>query len=187
MYIAGAIFDLDGVLTDTAALHERAWHRVTGCTHAEYLSCFDGRKRIDGLRRFLESRSSCGNEKYMSDLCIDKDAIYQELLRTEGVRVHDDAREILEVLGIDGAYPCPVAVASSSRNARAVVKAAGLVDEFAVIVDGNGPEKPASYVLAAEQMGVAFSECAVFEDSPDALMLAIQAGCKYGIYVRKDR
>lgn len=174
-----AIFDLDGVLTNTAHLHERAWHEVTGCTHEEYLNCFDGKKRMTGLRAYMASRGDQANEPYLEHLCQRKDVVYRRLLGTEGIKVYDDAFELLRVLD------CPIGIASSSRNARSVAQAGGVVAQS--IVDGDGPSKPESYLMAAQELGVPFSECAVFEDSPEAALSAMKSGAKYVVFCRKDR
>ena len=181
MRIAGAIFDLDGVLTNTAALHERSWHEAIGVNHEDYLTHFDGRKRDEGLRRYFAARGDQANEPYMAHLCEHKDAIYHALLKTQGVKAYPDALMIMDAL------TCPIAVASSSLNAKAVIRSAGLSQRFSVVIDGNGPSKPASFTAAAEAMGVPISECLVVEDSPDALMMAVNAGAKYALFVRKDR
>lgn len=184
MGFSGAIFDLDGVLTDTARLHLKAWRETLKpmrLSEEDYARHFDGRKREDGLKAYLRAKNADANETWRKSVMARKDARYRELLLTETVRVYDDARQLIESLR----GKVKLAVASSSKNARMVLDSAGL--KFDAVVDGSGPAKPHSYVLAAKQMGVSFSECAVFEDSPDALMSAINAGCKYAVFMKKGR
>jgi HAD superfamily hydrolase (TIGR01509 family) len=184
LHIAAAIFDLDGCLVTTADQHERAWRQALEplkLTHDAFLKHFDGRTREQGLLSFLASIGSQANSSWMRDVMAGKDAIYRELLRSEGIEVHGDARTLLSLL------TCPLAITSSSKNAKAVIRAAGLSDRFKVVIDGNGVSKPECYTAAAEALGVPFSECMVVEDSPECLAQAIALGPKYGLFVRKDR
>jgi trehalose-phosphatase len=154
------ILDMDGVITQTARVHARAWK----CMFDEYLQqrnsreqevqepfsierdyhqYVDGKSRNDGVRSFLESRgiqipdgdpSEEPNWDTVSGLGNRKNEIFHELLQEEGVEVYDDAVQQIEMWKREG---LKVAVISSSRNCEAVLKAVGLLDVFDAKVDGN--------------------------------------------------
>jgi len=156
----GAIlFDLDGVLTDTAALHAAAWRqmfdeflRTWADTHdqpfvpfdlgSDYPDYLDGKPRYDGVRSFLASRSITlpdGTPQDPSDaLTVDglgnrKNELVQVLLKTDGVTAFPGSVRFLhhvKELGL------ATAVVSSSKNCQAVIEAAGIADQFDVRVDG---------------------------------------------------
>ncbi|GAC1453762.1 MAG: hypothetical protein PVSMB10_11450 [Pseudarthrobacter sp.] len=152
------IFDLDGVVTDTATVHEAAWKqlfdevledpRLTGqartgpFTAADYLDYVDGRPREDGVRSFLASRgvtlpdgkpSDAPGELTVSGLARRKDRLFNELLGRDGVRTFPGTVALIERLR---AARIPVAVATSSRNASAVLAAAGLSGTFDLVMGG---------------------------------------------------
>lgn len=183
--LLAAIFDLDGVLTDTTRLHERAWREALDpfpMTHEDYTKHFDGRKREEGLGRFLTAHGFETNQTWRDHVMERKGAAYDVLL-ANGVATYPDMELALQWLRMRGVR---TAVASSSRKADAVLDAAFLSNLFEVVIGGEQP-KPDSFKRAAELMGVPFSECAVFEDSPHAALMAMEAGAKYVVYVRKDR
>ena len=172
------LFDLDGVLTPTAELHQQAWPEMfeqfldehVGPDHApytegDYLAYVDGKPRFDGVRSFLESRGIHlpeGNRDEppgrgsISALGNRKNAVFQDLLRTQGIAPYPGSIRLLDHLAGLG---IPAAVVSSSRNAREVLEAAGLADRFAVVADGvvaaerGIPGKPAPdlFLAAAER------------------------------------
>jgi beta-phosphoglucomutase-like phosphatase (HAD superfamily) len=176
------LFDLDGVLTPTAELHKQAWTELfeqfldeyVGIDHepyteADYLAYVDGKPRFDGVRSFLASRGITlpeGNRDEppgsgsVSALGNRKNAVFQELLRSNGIDAYPGSLRLLDHLAVLG---IPAAVVSSSRNAREVLAAARLADRFPVIADGilaaerGIPGKPAPdlFLAAAERLGVA--------------------------------
>src|SRR5829696_6724126 len=148
------LFDLDGVLTPTADVHERAWTKMFNdflasrhagdapFTEADYHAYVDGRPRFDGVRAFLQSRRIELPEGSEADppglgtvgaLGNRKNQVFNELLETEGIAPYPGSLRLLDELTDAGKG---VAVVSSSRNAKAVLSAAGLIDRFPVIVDG---------------------------------------------------
>jgi beta-phosphoglucomutase family hydrolase len=169
----GAIlFDLDGVLTDTAAVHATAWQQMFdeflhtwSASHdqpfvpfdlaRDYPRYLDGKPRYDGVRSFLASRSISlpdGSPQDPSDaltvagLGNRKNDLVQTLLHTDGVTAYPGSVRFLHHVRELG---LATAVVSSSKNCLAVIEAAGIADQFDVRVDGwdveNGgiPGKPA--------------------------------------------
>ncbi len=210
-----AFFDMDGVLTDTARLHSRAWKRlfdgflrrraaargeafVPFDIQADYLAHVDGRRREDGVRQFLASRSIRLPEGSADDpeeaetiaaLSRRKNRLFAEELRA-GVEPAPGAAALLRALRHQGIR---TAVVSSSRNCAAIVEAAGLAGLLEVRVDGvdaaalDLPGKPAPdlFLEAARRLGVAPSRGALFEDA----LAGVEAGRRggFGLVVGVDR
>jgi beta-phosphoglucomutase family hydrolase len=154
-----AVFDLDGVLTETAAIHAQAWKRLfdefltrqaseTGTVFqpfdagSDYRAYVDGRPRSDGVRTFLAARGITLPEGEVGDppdaltvqaLGARKDAYFLEILARSGVTVFPDAQPLLANLRAAG---LKTALVSSSRNAKAVLDAGSLTALIDVVVDG---------------------------------------------------
>ena len=177
------LFDLDGVLTPTAEIHERAWKSMFDTFLAaradggawepfsadDYLAYVDGKRRVDGVRSFLASRDITLPEGAIDDAPGDdtvnglgnaKNAAFQQVLRRDGIDPYPRSVRFLDALDRRGTK---VGVVSSSRNATEVLEAAGLADRFAVVVDGNvaaarklpGKPAPDTFLAAAAELGVA--------------------------------
>lgn len=153
------LFDMDGVLTRTENLHERAWHRSltafldewserTGRPVApyddrvDYDRYIDGRRRLDGVRSFLASRGITLDEGTPDDpagfatvqgVGRAKNCIWLRLLDAEGAQLEPGAREYLAAVKAAGLW---TALVSSSANAGAVVERAGVARLLDVRVDG---------------------------------------------------
>ncbi len=208
-----ALFDLDGVLTPTADVHMRAWERmfndylasrasgspVDPYTTSDYFAYVDGKPRSDGVRAFLASRGielPDGNTDDQPEadtvggLGNRKNEAFGAMLREEGVAPYPASVRLLDHLASRGTA---VAVVSSSRNAAAVLAAAGLADRFDVVVDGQlaadqgleGKPSPATYLRAAEMLGVEPRRCVVLEDALSGVA-AGRAG-DFGLVVGVDR
>ncbi len=162
------LFDLDGVITGTAALHAFAWKRLFDDflgkreadrsravepfdEDAEYAELLDGKPRLDGVRSFLDARGIRLPEGDPADppeadtvhgLGKRKNRIFHEIIETRGVRTHPFAVPLLRLLEEKG---FSTAAVTASRNGEAVLRAAGVEDRFDVLVDG----------VAAERLGLA--------------------------------
>lgn len=154
------LFDMDGVLTDTAAVHDRAWKQVFdaflerwakrhGGTQApfdadtDYDDYVDGKPREDGVRSFLQSRGIQLDEGTPDDppdaetihgLGNRKNEALLQMIRKDGVEAFPGSVEFLRATRAAGLR---TAVVSSSANCAEVVKAAGLESYFDARVDGN--------------------------------------------------
>lgn len=206
-----ALFDLDGVLTPTAEVHMRAWRSLftdyltlrgeTGRPYDEhdYFDLIDGKPRDDGVRDFLASRQITVPEGEPSDppeadtvcgLGNRKNAFFAAALARDGVEPYAGSVALLDHLVRTGTK---VAVVSSSRNALAVLEAAGLADRFEVVVDGQvaadtglaGKPAPDTYLAAAERLGVEVARAVVFEDAVSGVRAGRAGG--FGLVVGVDR
>lgn len=204
------LFDLDGVLTPTAEVHMRAWQKMfsdfltsSGATEPyreqDYFDYIDGKPRYDGVRSFLDSREIELPEGRPDDpetaltvcgLGNRKDALFAEVLRTDGVRPYPGSVQLLDFLAGRGVG---MAVVSSSRNAPDVLKVAGLAMRFGIVVDGAvaadaglaGKPAPDTFEHAASLLGVPKERAVVFEDA----LSGVQAGRAghFGLVVGVDR
>ncbi|WP_448062839.1 HAD family hydrolase [Cellulomonas hominis] len=188
--VDAVLFDLDGVLTPTAEVHMRAWSRLfTGYftdrgvgpayRDDDYFAYIDGKPRYEGVAAMLASRGitlPLGTPEDGPDvetvcgLGNRKNAAFSEVLETEGVEAYPGSVALVDALIAAGRQ---VAVVSSSKNATAVLAAAGLSDRFGVVIDGvvavreglAGKPEPRTYEYAAEVLGVPSRRAAVVEDA----------------------
>jgi len=206
-----ALFDLDGVLTPTAEVHMRAWRdlfsdylTLRGETarpyaEADYFDFIDGKPRYDGVRDFLASRDITLPEGEPSDptsaetvcgLGNRKNDFFAAALAAEGVEPYAGSVDLLDHLAAQGTL---VAVVSSSRNAPAVLDAAGLADRFEVVVDGQvaadaglpGKPAPDTFLEGARRLGVDPERAVVFEDAVSGVAAGHAGG--FGLVVGVDR
>jgi beta-phosphoglucomutase len=180
MTIRGLIFDLDGVITDTAELHYRAWQRMADEAGLPFdrqaNEALRGIGRRESLGRVLGARSV--SEAEAEDLMDRKNGYYRELLQT---LTPDDvlpgSTELVEAARNRGLR---VALASASRNAREVLDRLGIADRFDAVCDGHTVEaaKPAPdlFLAAAAALGLPPAECVVFEDAADGVAAGHAAG-----------
>lgn len=157
--ITACLFDLDGVLTDTASVHTRAWKTMfdeylqaraerTGekfvpfDAGADYQRYVDGKRREDGVRSFLASRhielpeggpDDPPDAETVHGLGNRKNEMFHETVRKDGVEVFDGSRRYLEAVSQAGLR---IAVVSSSANTREVLDVTGLARFVEQRVDG---------------------------------------------------
>jgi len=167
MKLKGVIFDLDGVVVDTVPLHFKAWKQMFeeyGKTFSfeDYKKKVDGIPRIDGARAILSDLS----DRKLRKAAEKKQKYYLGFLNQKGVKVYQDTLELTKKLREKGAK---IAVISSSKNCRYVLRKAGVNKFIDVIIDGNeitkGKPDPQIFLIALQRLGLKPNECIVFEDS----------------------
>ncbi|MCU1692141.1 MAG: beta-phosphoglucomutase family hydrolase [Frankiales bacterium] len=211
--VTACLFDLDGVLTDTAAVHDKAWTETfdaflrgrdgEGFTPfdpvADYNSHVDGKAREDGVRDFLASRGIVLPEGTPDDppdaptvhgLGNRKNELLLRRIAEDGVEVYEGSRRYLQACADAGLRR---AVVSSSANTQQVLEVTGLAPFVEVRVDGvtvrseglRGKPAPDAFLRGAELLGVAPSQAAVFEDA----LAGVEAGRagRFGHVVGVDR
>jgi beta-phosphoglucomutase family hydrolase len=213
--VTACLFDLDGVLTQTASVHRAAWQETfNDCLKrweqqgeplapfdpaADYNDYVDGRPRADGVRAFFASRGITVPDGE-SDDPPDRDTVYgigtrkNEILlrriREDGVRVFDGAVTYLRAVERAGLRR---AVVSASENTREVLKVTNLTDFFEVVVDGvvaktenlRGKPEPDTFLACAQRLGVAPAQAVVFEDAVAGVAAGRAGG--FGYVVGVDR
>ncbi len=211
-HIEACLFDLDGVVTNTAVVHAAAWKEMFDAflrerdgegfapfTAADYDAYVDGRPRADGVRTFLASRGIELPEGGPDDpqaattvhgLGNRKNQLLLAKIRTDGVEPYDSTLRYLRAVRARGLR---TAIVSSSANCRDVLRSIDAEDLFDVRIDGvvaaerGLPGKPApdTFLAAARELGVEPARAAVFEDAL-AGMDAGRAG-GFGYVVGVDR
>lgn len=198
----GILFDLDGVITPTAEIHERAWSALFAdheYTNADYLLHIDGKPRYDGVRAFLASRGIAlpdgdpSDEPGNDSVCAlgnRKNELFNTILAREGVAPYPSSALALDLLEREN---IPAAIVSSSKNARAVLAAAGLGDRFEVVVDGvvaaaehiAGKPHPDTFLHAASLLGIAPRHSVVVEDAASGVAAGRAGG--FAVVIGVDR
>ena len=174
------IFDLDGVITDTAEFHYLGWQRLAD----EEGLAFDraANEALRGLSR-RESLLTLLGDRQVDDAELSRmmDAKNEFYVASLGSMSPQDALPGAVSLIVDARRRgMAVAIGSSSKNARTVLDKLGLTDLFEVIADGHTVEnaKPAPdlFLAAAEQLGIEPSRCIVIEDAAAGVDAALAAG-----------
>ncbi|CAL9395339.1 HAD family hydrolase [Streptomyces albus] len=211
--VRACLFDLDGVLTKTAVVHDAAWKETFDAflreregpgfrpfdPVADYDAYVDGLPRADGVRTFLASRGielpegtpdDPPDRRTVHGLGNRKNELLLEKIHQEGVEAYDGSVRYLDAVRAAGLR---TAVVSSSANCRDVLVAVGIADRFDARIDGivarerklPGKPRPDTFLAAAHELGAAPGEAAVFEDAL-AGMEAGRAG-GFGHVVGVDR
>jgi len=210
--IRACLFDMDGVLTETATVHARAWksmfddylRRRDGddfkpFTQDDYDEYVDGKPRYDGVESFLSSRgidlpqgkpTDAPSEETVDGLGNRKNDLVMKIIHDEGVTPYPGSVEYVDAVREAGLR---TACVSSSANAGEVLAAAGIRDRFDKVVDGHvveddglkGKPAPDTYLHGAEELGVSAAEAVVFEDA----LSGVEAGHAghFGFVVGVDR
>jgi beta-phosphoglucomutase family hydrolase len=213
--VRACLFDLDGVLTQTAKVHAAAWKEMfdaylkaraaasgepfvpfDGDDYAEYV---DGKPREDGVRSFLASRGielqpgspdDPPERETVAGLGYRKNEIVLRLIRERGVQAYDGSVRYVNAAREAGLRR---AVVSSSTNCRDVLRAASIEDLFEARIDGvvaerehlRGKPAPDTFLAGARALGVSAPEAAVFEDALAGVAAGRAGG--FGFVVGVDR
>jgi beta-phosphoglucomutase family hydrolase len=198
--VRACLFDLDGVVTQTAKVHAAAWKEMfddylrqrDGAgfrpfdSHDDYDRYVDGMPRADGVRSFLRSRGielpegdpdDPPTAETVNGLGNRKNEVVQRRIRQDGVQVYEGSVRYLHAVRNAGLR---TAVVSSSANTAEVLAVTGLTDLFDARVDGQvarerhlpGKPKPDTFLAGAAELGVEAAGAAVFEDA----LAGVQAG-----------
>ncbi len=182
--IRAIIFDLDGVIADSHALHERAWRDLiseTGRTPTAELSKIvrEGRTRKDILKTLFPGYSS---EELVS-LGARKDTLYEE--NSSCLRPVAGVLEWIQELDREG-FSLAVATSASRQRAVSALRQFGIERVFEAIITASdiaaGKPDPALFLAAASALGVEPSQMLVIEDSEAGLAGAKAAGMKCALY-----
>ena len=195
-HITACLFDLDGVITQTARVHAQAWKQVfdevripfdPASDYAEYV---DGKPRVDGVRSVLAAREVPATEELVGRIAARKDQLFMDLIHERGVQTYETSIRYLETARRVGKR---MAVVSSSKHTSVVLKAARLDHFFDAQVDGNlaerehlqGKPAPDTYLRAAQMLATPAHDAAVYEDA----IAGVEAGRAggFGLVVGVDR
>jgi beta-phosphoglucomutase family hydrolase len=212
--IDAVLFDLDGVLTQTADLHAQAWKQLFDSFFADhpgngdrsplrlpedYLVHIDGKPRLEGIRSLLAARGieladgADGDPPEVPTihgLAARKNGFFHSILEEQGVDVFEGVFELLHALRTQGVE---IACVSSSKNCRGILRRAGLDSMVDAVVDGNdledggltGKPAPDLFIEAARRVGVEPERSAVIEDALSGVEAGRSGG--FGLTIGVDR
>lgn len=210
------IFDLDGVITQTAKVHSAAWKAMFDeylqlkesrdglafqeFTDQDYLTYVDGKPRYDGVDSFLKSRDielPMGSKEdvpateTVCGLGNRKNDKFMEIINTSGVEVYPSTVELIKDLKRRGIH---VGVASSSKNCQVILQKVDLESYFETRVDGvvsaelglNGKPAGDIFVKAAENMGVSPDRSIVVEDAVSGVQAGVNGGFLFVVGLARE-
>jgi HAD superfamily hydrolase (TIGR01509 family) len=208
MYVEGAIFDMDGVVTKTADVHAAAWKlafdeflrgEATDAapfrefTRSDYLAYVDGRPRYEGVATFLRSRGlnlppgaqgDTTDRRTVCGLGNRKDQLLVADIEVRGVPVFDSTIQLIQDLRQEGVK---VGLATSSKNSELILRKAGIAELFDVRIDGviseylglRGKPEPDLFRAACEMLDVTPARTMIVEDSASGV--AAGASGQFGL------
>lgn len=189
--LEAVILDMDGVITQTAKIHNEAWKQMFNVfleeqsdnqepmNDEDYIRYLDGKPRYKGVESFLGSREielpygnpdDAPDKKTVCGLGNRKNEIYTGLLKKRGAETYDDAVKKIRSWKENG---LKTAVVTSSKNGKLVLETAGIEDLFDVRIDGitaqkrelKGKPNPDIFVEATKELDVSPEISALFEDA----------------------
>ncbi|TYA69925.1 beta-phosphoglucomutase [Seonamhaeicola marinus] len=167
----GVIFDLDGVIVDTAKYHYLAWKKLADDLGFEFTEehneLLKGVSRVRSLEILLEIGGISISEEKKQEYLISKNEDYLGFItKMQADEILPGASELLDFLDKEG---IKYVLGSASKNAPLILRQIGLFDRFAGIVDGNSVSKakpdPEVFLIGAEKLSLEPNKCVVFEDA----------------------
>ena len=177
-----ALFDLDGVIVDTAKYHLISWRKIAKCFNYE-LKVEDNRKlkglsRADSLNQILNLANITLDPSSFKIYLEKKNQDYLSYVRE--ITVDDILPGILEALDFLDKRRIKIALGSASKNARLILDQLEIGPFFKIVVDGNQVKKskphPEVFLKASMAIGINSKKCVVFEDSQAGIIAAKAAG-----------
>ena len=177
----GFIFDLDGVIVDTAKYHYLAWKKLANELGFEFTKEQNEMFKGVSRKRCLEILLDIGNVQATKDQfdkwMVEKNIDYLKYIdKMDESEILPDVTKKLEFLK---EHEQPIALGSASKNAKPILEKVGLLSYFDAIVDGNNVSKakpdPEVFLIAAKQLGVNPNDCLVFEDAVAGIQAANNA------------
>lgn len=180
----GAIFDLDGVIVDTAKYHYLAWRALAKRLGFDFTEedneRLKGVSRMESLRILLEIGGIEAGEVDRLEMAEMKNREYvSSISKLDPSEILPGAREYLELLRGRGVK---IALGSASQNAAFILSRLGIARLFDAVIDGTKVSQakpdPEVFLAASEALGLRPSECVVFEDAAAGVQAGKAAGCK---------
>ena len=174
----GVIFDLDGVIVDTAKFHFLAWRQLANNLGFDISEVqneqLKGVSRVKSLEKILEwGQVTLSEEKFQEHMAL-KNENYLSYIATMTAR--DILPGVENVLNYLVDQDVPIALGSASKNARSILEKTELSSKFNAVVDGNEVTKakpdPEVFLIAALRLNTEPKNCIVFEDSKAGVQAA---------------
>jgi len=182
--IKGCIFDLDGVIVDTAHYHYLAWKRLAlelgyDLTELENEK-LKGVSRMQSLNIILDLAGISLNERHKEMLANKKNIWFNDYIeRMTPAEIFPGVQELIDSMKGEGIR---VGLASSSMNAKTVLRQLRIQNEFDAVVDGSMITRtkpdPEIFLITAERIGLSAGSCVVVEDAVAGVKAALAAGMK---------
>lgn len=182
MNIIGFIFDLDGVIVDTAKYHYLAWKKLANELGFDFTEeqneLFKGVSRKRCLEILLDIGKINATQEQFDAWMVEKNEDYLEYIENmDASEILPDVPKVLNYLRSKGV---PIALGSASKNAKPILEKVGILPFFDEIVDGNSVTKakpdPEVFLIAARLLGLNPKDCVVFEDALAGIEAANNAG-----------
>ena len=180
--IKGFLFDLDGVIVDTAVFHFQAWRRLAQKLGGDFTEAqneqLKGVSRVDSLAKILEWTNATVSKEEFQDLMELKNEWYLESVSQLSAK--DGLPGAVDFLHQAKAQGIGIALGSASKNAPLILDKMNLLPLFDAIIDGNnvgnGKPHPEVFLKGAEALNLSPAECIVFEDSIAGVQAAKTGG-----------
>jgi len=184
MPIKAFLFDLDGVIVDTAIHHYHAWKRLANelgfDISEEFNEQLKGVSRVDSLNIILEHGGLTLPDEEKRDLAIRKNGWYLELVSR--MTPDDILPGVPDFFAQTRKAGLLTALGSASKNAPLILERIGMSEVFDAVIDGTKVEKskpdPEVFTKGADDLEVRYSECVVFEDA----VAGVEAGNRAGMF-----
>ena len=176
------IFDLDGVIVDTAKYHFLAWRKLANSIGFDFTELqneqLKGVSRVKSLEKILAWGNKTISEDEFTVLMAEKNEDYLSYIdKMDAQELLPDVTKILDYLIAANQY---IGLGSASKNARMILEKVNILEKFDVLVDGNdvtkGKPDPEVFLKAAQQFNVTPENCIVFEDAVAGIQAANTAG-----------
>ena len=182
--IKGILFDLDGVIVDTAVFHYAAWRRMANVLgfdiDEEFNETLKGISRMDSIDRILAKGGLELSKERILELASHKNEWYLEFV--DQMTTENILPGISELIAQIKSNGFKMALGSASKNAPKILERIGLIDMFDALVDGNSVKRskpdPEVFLKGAEALTLKNEECLVVEDAFAGIEAAHSAGMK---------
>ena len=167
----GFIFDLDGVIVDTAKYHFLAWQKLAKSIGIDFSheqnEQLKGVSRVKSLEKILAwGNKTISEEKFNALMASKNDDYLRFIAKMNHEEILPDVPKVLNYLKTQNQ---PISLGSASKNARQILEKVDLLNQFDAIVDGNDVSKakpdPEVFLIAAKVLNIKPEDCIVFEDS----------------------
>lgn len=182
--IKGFLFDLDGVIVETAIFHYEAWRKMANDLgfdiSEEFNEGLKGISRMDSLNLILKHGNKVLSESEKNDWAAKKNQHYLSLVSK--MTSNDILPGVKEFFTQIKQTNIKIALGSVSKNAQMILEGVGLINDFDAIIDGTkiskGKPDPEVFLKGAAELGLSPEECLVFEDAVAGVEAAKNAGMK---------
>ncbi len=174
----GFIFDLDGVIVDTAKYHFLAWRKLANSIDVDFTEIqneqLKGVSRVKSLEKILAwGKKTITQDEFTNLMARKNDDYLKYIEQMDASEVLPDVPKVLDYLRNKQQ---PIALGSASKNAKVILEKVILLDKFDAIIDGNDVSNakpdPEVFLNAAKSINVEADQCIVFEDAVAGIQAA---------------